>query len=357
VTVPGWKMSSPETASSAVALDGPPEVPVGFPMPRNLALLDDATPRVRVRTVVDRFPFPIPNGWFIVAGGDEVLPGQIEPLHYFDRDLVVYRTEDGTPHVVDAYCPHLGAHLAVGGKIIDGTLACPFHGWRFDGASGSCVEIPYAQSERIPAKARVRTYPTLERNGMIWAWHHATEGEPFFDVPEVPELADAAWSPPKVVDFHISTSCQEMAENNHDFAHFMYVHGSETIPAGDETIEGTYKRTISPGLERETFGLGLGVVRVPGVVTFLSSVTPVDTDNVHVRWTFTVPADSPPELLDQVTEGFTSGVTQDIPIWENKIYRPHPVLTKGEGGIALHRNWSRQFYSDPTVVDAAISGG
>ena len=46
-------------------------------------------------------------------------------------------------------------------------------------------------------------------------------------------------------------------------------------------------------------------------------------------------------------EQFTSGVTQDIPIWENKIYRPLPILTKGESGIVAHRNWSKQFYSDP----------
>ena len=39
-------------------------------------------------------------------------------------------------------------------------------------------------------------------------------------------------------------------------------------------------------------------------------------------------------------------MTQDIPIWENKIYRPLPVLTKSEAGIIAHRNWSKQFYSD-----------
>lgn len=356
MTIPGVKMSSPEIDPGNVDIDGAPEIPVGFPMPRNLALLDDRVPRVRVRTLEDRFPFPVPNGWFIVATADEIQPGQVAPIHYFGQDLVVYRVTDGTPHVVDAYCPHLGAHLAVGGAVIDGHLACPFHGWRFDGASGACVEIPYARTERIPARARVRTYPTIERNGMIWAWHHAEGGDPFFEVPEVPELADPAWMPPKLVEFHISTSCQEMAENNHDFAHFKYVHGTDTIPDGDETISGTYKRVVSPGLERETFGLGLGVVRVPGVVTFLSSVTPVDTDNVHVRWTFTSPTASGPELLEQVAEGFASGVTQDIPIWENKTYRPHPVLTKGESGIATHRAWSRQFYSDPAVVDAAIGG-
>jgi hypothetical protein len=138
-----------------------------------------------------------------------------------------------------------------------------------------------------------------------------------------------------------------MAENNHDFAHFLYVHGTETIPEGEEVIDGTYKSVKNPGLERETFGLGLGVVRVPGMLAFVSSVTPVDEDNVHVRWLFSVPAEAGDESAQFFAEQFTSGVTQDIPIWENKIYRPLPILTKGESGIVAHRNWSKQFYSDP----------
>jgi nitrite reductase/ring-hydroxylating ferredoxin subunit len=330
----------------APAADGDWDL-VGLPMPRNRALLDPATPRVRVRTVTDRFPFPIPNGWFIVALSGDIDPGQVRSLHYFGRDIVVFRTEAGEPRVVDAYCPHLGAHLGVGGAVEGSCLRCPFHGWAFDGDSGACTEIPYSQSERIPAKARVRPYPTIERGGAIWAWHHLNEGEPFFELPTVPEMDDAAWTRPSLREFWISTSCQEMAENNHDFAHFLYVHGTETIPEGEEVIDGTYKSVKNPGLERETFGLGLGVVRVPGMLAFVSSVTPVDEDNVHVRWLFSVPAEAGDESAQFFAEQFTSGVTQDIPIWENKIYRPLPILTKGESGIVAHRNWSKQFYSDP----------
>ena len=116
-------------------------------------------------------------------------------------------------------------------------------------------------------------------------------------------------------------------------------HGREP----DQTCRGVE----SGGLHRETFGLGLGVLRIPGFMTFFSSVTPVDEDNVHIRWVFTAPASSGPAMLDKIADGFTSGVSQDIPIWENKVYRPRPVLTKGEGGIAQHRKWSRQFYSFP----------
>src|SRR5690606_27947912 len=209
-------------------------MPLGFPMPRDLALIDPATPRVRVRTVTDRFPFPIPNGWFAVARSADLAPGSVVPAHYFGRDLALFRTEAGEARVVDAYCPHLGAHLAVGGSVQGDTVACPFHGWRFDGASGACVEIPYASSERVPGRAAVRAYPVVETNGLVFAWHHATGGDPFYDVPEVPELADPGWLDPHLIEFRIATSCQEMAENNHDHAHFKYVHGTDAVPAATE---------------------------------------------------------------------------------------------------------------------------
>jgi nitrite reductase/ring-hydroxylating ferredoxin subunit len=316
------------------------------PMPRDRALLDPSTPRVRVRTVRDRFPFPIPNGWFVVALSSELDDTEVRPLHYFGRDLALFRTADGAARLVDAYCAHLGAHLAVGGRVEGSCIRCPFHGWAYDGASGACTDIPYGGSDHIPAKARVRAYPVVERGGAIWAWHHLTGGAPFFDLPHVPELDDASWTEPALREFWIATSCQEMAENNHDFAHFRYVHGTESIPVAEERIEGTYKFVRNPGLERETFGLGLGVVRIPGSLTFVSSVTPVDEDNVHVRWFFTVPVSSKPGTVDFFADEFTAGVTQDIPIWENKIYRPLPVLTKSESGIVAHRNWSKQFYSE-----------
>ncbi len=320
---------------------------VGFPMPRDSSLLDPGSPRLRVRTVTDRFPFPVPNGWFVVAMSGDLAAGDVRSLHYFERDLVLFRDADGAPHLLDAYCAHLGAHLGVGGKVEGACVRCPFHGWSYDGATGRCTDIPYTTSERIPPKARVRSFPTVERGGAIWAWHHLQEGDPFYELPVVPETDDERWTAPLLREFWIATSCQEMAENNHDFADFMYVHGTDSVPEGVEVIDGTYKSVKQPGLERETFGLGLGVVRIPGALTFVSSVTPVDSENVHVRWMFMVPTESGSESAAAFAEGFSSGVSQDIPIWENKIYRPHPVLTKGEAGIVAHRNWSKQFYSDP----------
>ena len=323
-------------------------LPAGLPMPRDPDLLADPSRRRRVTQFRgDRYPFGVPDGWFVVAEAADLAPGEVRALHYFDRDLVLYRTAGGAPRVMDAHCPHLGAHLAVGGRVEDECLRCPFHGWRFDGGSGACVEIPYGGVTRIPPRAHARSYPTLERNHMIWAWHHARGGDPFYDVPEVPEFHDDDWLPIVVRDFEIRVSAQDMAENNVDFAHFRYVHGTQGIPEDDFVTDGTYKKAVGGGgtFVREGFGLGLGVLRIAGYATFLSSTTPLDAGNVHVRWVFTAPRASGEGAAAAAADSFCAGVSQDIPIWENKVYRDPPVVTRTEKLILEHRRWSQQFYS------------
>jgi nitrite reductase/ring-hydroxylating ferredoxin subunit len=323
-------------------------LPAGLPMPRDPGLLTDVHRRQRVTHFKGpRYPFPVPNGWFIVAESSSLGPGDVRALYYFGRDLVLYRAEDGSPRLLDAHCQHLGAHMAVGGRVEQDCIRCPFHGWKFDGASGHCVEIPYGDVKAIPTKAHTRSYPTLERNHMIWGWYHARGGEPFYDVPEVAEFQDDEWSAIVVREFEIRVAAQDMAENNVDFSHFRFVHGTDSIPEDEFITEGTYKRTTGGGgnFVREGYGLGLGVLRVKGHVTFVSSTTPIDEDNVHVRWIFTAPKASGEGAAEQAADLFCAGVSQDIPIWENKVYRDPPVITKTEKLILEHRRWSAQFYS------------
>jgi nitrite reductase/ring-hydroxylating ferredoxin subunit len=97
-----------------------------------------------------RFPFPIPFGWFAVGRLDELPLDPVSTHQLFGRSLVLWQS-DGERHLVDSVCPHLGAHLGVGGRVEDGCLVCPFHEWSY-GADGTNVAIPY--SERPNRKAR-----------------------------------------------------------------------------------------------------------------------------------------------------------------------------------------------------------
>ena len=179
----------------------------------------------------DRFPFPSPTAGSSWPWPTTSTPGRSRSLHYFGRDLVLYRGDDGRAPPGRRLLP---APRRPPGRRRQGRGRAASAARSTAGGSTATAarasRSPTASAERIPAKARTRPYPTIERNGMIWAWHHAEEGEPFFDVPVVPEFDDPGWTAPLLQEFTIATSCQEMAENNHDFAHFQYVHGTESIP-------------------------------------------------------------------------------------------------------------------------------
>ncbi|KTG35577.1 hypothetical protein cypCar_00001787 [Cyprinus carpio] len=103
----------------------------------------------------------------------------------------MFRGRDGKAYVVDAYCPHLGANLAVGWRVVGGCIECPFHGWQFRGADGKCVKIPYA--DKMPEFAKVRCWPSCEINGQVLVWFHCDGPEPTWRVPEQREITHGEW--------------------------------------------------------------------------------------------------------------------------------------------------------------------
>jgi nitrite reductase/ring-hydroxylating ferredoxin subunit len=302
----------------------------------------------------------IPNGWFAVAWSRDLEIGQVLRLRYFGRELALFRTREGAPVLLDAYCPHLGAHLAVGGRVMGETLRCPFHGWRFD-ATGRCVEIPHCKA--IPPLAKLKSWEVVERNCAIYAWHHAEEKPPDWEVPTIGVIGHPDWTPPRLVEMDIAVQLQELAENNCDPVHFEFVHGMPGPPPSQaeyhengrfarmqskgkrETPMGTFETT----LVRETYGLGLGTVSsqgIPGVGTMLlSSTSPIDATHSRMRWLLTVTRNVADVVGEDFMTNIVNGVKSDIPIWENKIHRARPVFCETDNFIAEFRKWTRQFYS------------
>lgn len=305
---------------------------------------------------------PIPNGWFQVAYADEVKPGDVLPLRYFGRHLVLYRTESGELSLLDAHCPHLGAHLGHGGKVIGEKIECPFHAWCFN-PEGKCIEVPYAK--RVPPKARLGKWKLCETAGMVMAWHHAKGEEPQWELPEIPEYQHDDWSEQTRRRWKIRSRNQEMAENAVDSAHFRYVHGTSNMPTSKGEVKDHILRVYSDtgmetpqgkvdgSVESLSYGFGFAVVRFKGLAETLlcNSVTPIDEDNVDVRFAFQVKKMGGADITKGVGKAFIAEIErqlhQDIPIWENKIQWEKPLLCDGDGPIAMFRKWSHQFYSWP----------
>ena len=89
-------------------------------------------------------PPTYPNGWLPVHISEDIIKGQVKPIFALGHDLIIYRGSSGKVFVFDAYCPHLGANLGVGGTVIGDDVICPFHGWQFNN-QGQCVAIPGLQ--------------------------------------------------------------------------------------------------------------------------------------------------------------------------------------------------------------------
>ncbi len=295
-------------------------------------------------------PPPVPNGWFVLEASDALANGEIRSVIAAQRELVLFRDEHGDAHVLDAHCPHMGAHLG-GGEVQGITVACPYHGWRFAG-TGECVEIPYSDS-RIPSRACVRSYPSCEVSGMIMFWFHAGGAVPSYEIPELHGVDDDNWIGPVEYRTEFVASLQDMAENNVDYTHFFFVHGREALTESSSqvTTDGPFSTVVEHFGEtnlvftRHTYGPGVALLEVDDLMTVLTTTTPIDRRHVRLLWHFYIPRPleaASEEIIEGVTGAF--GLGADLPIWRDKIFVNRPLLVKGDGPIAEFRRWYSQFY-------------
>jgi len=311
-----------------------------------------------------RYPFPaVPDGWFSICPSEAVGVGQVATLHTLGRELVAFRGEHGPVRVFDAHCPHLGAHLGYGGRVCGDGIVCPFHGWHFDG-DGALVTVP--RLERRPPRVSARAWEACERNGRVFVWHHADGAPPSYEVASHRDDG-GSWTPWRVDSYRVRIGLQDLTENIIDRAHFYSVH--DMVPPDDDrfevrfdgprmVVEQNVKVTavtdVGFEVRTRTTATGPGIVAVEvseGPLEMLTYITqtPVDDELTEITIHFSMKA------LDD--EGATASVaelnakvtnlqfTQDIAIWEHKIYRERPPLTAVDGPIAPYRRWFRQFYS------------
>jgi 3-ketosteroid 9alpha-monooxygenase subunit A len=316
-----------------------------------------------------RFPFPIPFGWYQVAFPSDLAPAEVTPVEYWDRELVLWRDVGGTVHLQDAFCPHLGANLAYGGTVDGSLLTCPFHGWKFDG-DGVCSNIPYSQ--RTNRKARVRTYPVVERNGFVLAWYHPYEEAPKWEIPVIDEIGDPAWSDFYASSYVIRTIPQEMSENGADPAHFQFVHGTDTVaemeeyntdgPCSSMLSKQSYvtPRGVTEGrIDVYNYGPGFSKVWFSGIVDAINiaTTTPIDAETTQVRFNFIVRKFDDEKLTSTVADAFVKEINkqvqEDRPIWEHKSFLPSPALADTDGPSLKFRKWYSQFYAEPYEVTAS----
>jgi len=301
------------------------------------------------------------EGWYLVCWSADLGPGEVMPLRYFARDFVLFRTESGEPKLLDAHCPHLGAHLGYGGRVEGDEVICPFHGWRFS-SEGRCTAVPYAS--RIPPRAAIRSYAVSEHSEMILAYIGREGSSPSYEVPPIDELDDPAWTPLERSEVTIATQPREVIENIADRAHFGPVHGQfiddfEMIIDGPRAIQRTMGRggtldgkpipvkTVAtyhgPAVQFTHLGWAYDMV-------LINAHVPIDEDQLQLRFGVSLRTGEGTKIDRKVilrhVAAARDGYFQDVAIWEHKRWRDRPLLADGDGPIGKIREWYQSFFAE-----------
>lgn len=324
-------------------------------------------PRKPHRIEAKELPERYARGWYCLGLAAEYTEKPVK-LDYFGTRLVAYRGEDGQIHVLDGYCPHMGADLSEG--CVEGnSIRCPFHDWRW-GADGVCDDIPYAK--RIPPKAVIGAYPTCEENHLLFVWYDP-EGNPPIEeqaIPRIDDLFSGDWTIWQMDKMTIQTNSRELVDNMADVAHFGPIHGAPVKTFKNIVHKHTYQQVLTGGSEllaeegeltstATYYGPAYMNTYMTGQIDgqlvesrLLVTHVPIDTESFDLRFGVSVRKmpglsdEQNNEIAQQYTEQNRTAFFQDVHIWHTKTRVDNPVLCDGDGPIHKLRQWYDQFYVD-----------
>ena len=162
------------------------------------------------------------NAWQVAAFAEEV-EHHILARRFLNEPVILWRTQAGRAIAMEDRCPHRYAPLSIASLQGD-EVRCGYHGMQFD-QEGRCTHVP--GQDDVPAKARVKVYPVVERYNLIWIWLGKPELSDPSQVPDVHWMDDEKWVPSRGYH-HIRADYRLITDNLLDLSHETYVH-KETI--------------------------------------------------------------------------------------------------------------------------------
>ena len=155
--------------------------------------------------------------WHPVFRAKDLPPGRVRPLKILGEQFTLYRGASGKAYVADFRCAHRGTQLSLG-WVEEDSLRCRYHGWKYD-AAGKCIEQP--GDEHDPArKIAIRSYPTIEYVGLIFAYLGEGVAPPFPRYLDLDNPGVIVTDPPEYVP------CNFWNRLDNDLPHIAWTHRS-----------------------------------------------------------------------------------------------------------------------------------
>lgn len=180
------------------------------------------------------------NAWYVGAWSREL---QNKPFArtLLNEPIVMYRRPDASPAALENRCPHRFAPLDSGRVMDDGSLQCGYHGLKFN-AQGICIENPMGKG-KIPSRAKVKSYPVVERHEMLWIWMGDPSACDPAAIPDFSYLSSDTLDEANIGNhMHVQANYQLVIDNLLDLTHVGILHegslGNGSMLAGQlELIE------------------------------------------------------------------------------------------------------------------------
>ena len=171
------------------------------------------------------------NAWYVAMQSGRVEAG-LNPIAMLGERLVLFHGADGKLAALEDACPHRKLPLSMG-SLEAGIVSCGYHGLCFD-ATGRCVRAP--TQAKIPGNAFVRSYPVVEKYGLVWIWM----GDPALaDDNRLPAFADydnPDWGLTPGGMLECRCHYLYLLDNLLDPSHVAWVHETSFASAGTEDV-------------------------------------------------------------------------------------------------------------------------
>jgi len=184
--------------------------------------------------------------WYPVALSRDIAAAPTRAT-LLDEPLVVYRAA-GKAVVANDICPHRGVPLSAGAGEPDGSgIRCAYHGLKF-GPGGRCLDIPAHPQGKIPLRMHLRSYPVVERYGLVWTCLRpdpstVEDPETVAPIPIAPHWGDESFQSLTCPSFDVAAFAGRQLEGFLDVAHFGFVHAG-TFADPDNTVVPDYKPVV-----------------------------------------------------------------------------------------------------------------
>ena len=196
-----------------------------------------------------------------------IIDGKPVRVRLFGEDLLAFRDTNGKVGLIDEFCPHRGPSLFFGRNETCG-LRCLYHGWKFD-INGNIMEMPSEPPEsQMKNRLKIKSYPTNEAGGFVWAWMGPIEKISEF---QQPPFAPDENTKVSITKIKIPCNWSQVQEGQIDSAHSSSLHSSDMLPARVETAGATNTHWTRPStdksprifIQRTPYGFRYVAVRRP----------------------------------------------------------------------------------------------